>query len=230
MGFCGGVVQELRHAGPAYLVLPGAPMREYDESPDKYAWIVYAMATGVVGLLAGYMIAVQAGRGPAATGVAAPTVAAATPVVDESELRAYRDILARDPKNLAAAVKAGNLLYDAQRYPEAISLYQQAFALNPRDINVSTDLGTALWYSGRPDEALVQYEKSLAIDAAHAQTLFNVGIVRADGKQDYAGAIAAWETLLKSNPTYPDVVKVKTLIADAARHKAREAGEARATP
>ena len=113
------------------------------------------------------------------------------------------------------AVKAGNLLYDGQRYVEAIGFYQQAFALNPKDINVSTDLGTALWYSGRADEALAQYERSLAINATHAQTLFNVGIVRADGKRDYAGAAAAWEKLLQTNPDYPAVGRVRTLIADA---------------
>jgi tetratricopeptide (TPR) repeat protein len=190
-------------------------MHEYDEPPTKYAWIVYTIAAGVAGLLAGYVIAAQGGRGPVTTAIPTAPVAAATPVVDESELRAYRDILTRDPKNLTAAVKAGNLLYDAQRYPEAISFYQQAFALNPRDINVSTDLGTALWYAGRPDEALAQYEKSLAIEPAHAQTLFNVGIVRADGKHDYPGAIAAWDNLLKSNPTYPDVAKVRSLMAEA---------------
>jgi tetratricopeptide (TPR) repeat protein len=190
-------------------------MHEYDEPPTKYAWIVYTIAAGVAGLLAGYVIAAQGGRGPVTTTIPTAPVAAATPVVDESELRAFRDILTRDPKNLTAAVKAGNLLYDAQRYPEAISFYQQAFALNPRDINVSTDLGTALWYAGRPDEALAQYEKSLAIEPAHAQTLFNVGIVRADGKHDYAGAIAAWDNLLKSNPTYPDVAKVRSLMAEA---------------
>src|SRR5206468_5638956 len=137
---------------------------------------------------------------------AAPQVAP-VPVVDESELRAYREILARDPKNLAAAVKAGNLLYDGQRYVEAIGFYQQAFALNPKDINVSTDLGTALWYSGRADAALVQYQKSLGLNATHAQTLFNVGLVRADGKRDYVGAVAAWDTLLKTNPAYPDAAK-----------------------
>ena len=190
-------------------------MHEYDEPPNKYAWIVYTIAAGVAGLLAGYVIAAEGGRGPVATTASTAPVAAATPVVDESELRAYREILARDPKNLTAAVKAANLLYDAQRFPEAISFYQQAFALNPRDINVSTDLGTALWYAGRPDEALAQYEKSLAIEPAHAQTLFNVGIVRADGKHDYPGAIAAWDTLLKSNPTYPDVAKVRSLMSDA---------------
>ena len=192
-------------------------MREYDESPTQYAWIVYACATMLVGGLAGYIIAVQGGHG-APTAVATTAVSpqpGAVAVVDESELRAYREILARDPKNVAAAVKAGNLLYDGQRYVEAIGFYQQAFALNPADINVSTDLGTALWYSGRADEALAQYQRSLAISATHAQTLFNVGIVRADGKQDYAGAAAAWEKLLQTNPDYPAVARVKTLIADA---------------
>jgi tetratricopeptide (TPR) repeat protein len=192
-------------------------MREYDESPNKYAWIVYAIATMMFGAIAGYIIAVQAGRGPSAA-AAAPSPVASQPaagVVNESELRAYRDILARDPKNAQAAVKAGNLLYDAQRYAEAIDFYTQAFALLPADINVSTDLGTALWYSGRADAALNQYDKSLAIDAAHAQTLFNVGIVRADGKRDYAGAVTAWEMLLRTNPTYADTAKVRSLIADA---------------
>ena len=189
-------------------------MREYDESPNNYGWVVYTVAALMVGGLLGYIVALEHGR-------SAPTVAAvasqapAASVVDESELRAYREILARDPKNVAAAVKAGNLLYDGQRYVEAIGFYQQAFALNPTDINVSTDLGTALWYSGRADEALAQYQRSLAINATHAQTLFNVGIVRADGKQDYAGAAAAWEKLLQTNPDYPAVARVKTLIADA---------------
>jgi len=192
-------------------------MREYDESPAQYAWIVYTVAALMFGGLAGYIIAVENGR--AAPSAAATTAPPPTPVVDESELRAYREILARDPKNVAAAVKAGNLLYDAQRYLEAIGFYQQAFTLSPNDINVSTDLGTALWYAGRPDEALAQYERSLAINATHAQTLFNVGIVRADGKQDYASAAAAWEKLLQTNPDYPAIARVKTLIADA-RQKA----------
>jgi tetratricopeptide (TPR) repeat protein len=192
-------------------------MREYDESSDKYSWIVYATAAGLIGVLAGYIIATESHRtiGTTTSLQTATASTSAAAIVDESQLRAYREILARDPKHFQAAVKAGNLLYDAQRYAEAIGFYQQAFALAPSDIGVSTDLGTALWYSGRTDEALAQYDKSLAIDAAHAQTLFNVGIVRADGKRDYAGAVAAWNALLKANPDYPDVAKVRALIADA---------------
>jgi len=167
--------------------------------------------------LSGYILALQ-GRGasPAAAPAPAATVATApAPLVDEGQLRAYREILARDPKNLAAAVGAGNLLYDAQRYQEAIGYYQQAFAANPADINVSTDLGTALWYTGRADEALAQYAKSLAINPTHAQTLFNVGIVRKDGTRDAAGAVEAWEKLLSTNPAYPDAGKVRSLISEA---------------
>ncbi|MBZ5556265.1 MAG: tetratricopeptide repeat protein [Acidobacteriia bacterium] len=191
-------------------------MRERYEAPNQYSWIVYAVAVMVVGGMAGYILSLQGAQSRSSLNVAAAaTAGVATPIVDESELRAYRDILARDPKNAQAALKAGNLLYDAQRYVEAIGFYQQAFALMPNDVNLSTDLGTALWYVGRADEALAQYEKSLAINATHAQTLFNVGIVRSDGKHDYRGAAAAWDTLLKTNPRYPDIQKVQSLLADA---------------
>jgi tetratricopeptide (TPR) repeat protein len=187
-------------------------MREHTEPASQYTWIVYAVAITIVGGIAGYILGAQPGQSPASA------AAAASSVVNEPELRGYRDILARDPKNLDAAVKAGNLLYDAQRYVEAIGFYQQAFAVNKTDINVSTDLGTALWYVGRADEALAQYDKSLALNPTHAQTLFNVGIVRAEGKGDNAGAVAAWEQLLKANPDYPAAARVATMMA-AARQK-----------
>ena len=190
-------------------------MYEQEEPASKYAWIVYAIATMMAGGLMGYVLSSVAARPAAAPAVANVAGAASAPLIDEGQLRAYREILARDPKNVQAAVAAGNLLYDAHRYHEAVGFYQQAFAGNPSDVNVSTDLGTALWYAGRPDEALAQYEKSLAVNATHAQTLFNMGIVRSDGKNDATGAIEAWERLLATNPSYPDAPRVRSLIADA---------------
>ena len=144
---------------------------------------------------------------------AAPTAPAG--VVNEAELRRYQDILTRNPKDFATATIVGNLLYDAGRYAEAVPYYQQAFALDSKNPNLSTDLGTALWYSGRPDEALVQYRKSLAADPKHAQTFFNIGIVRLEGKQDPMGAIEAWSDLLVKNPGYPEADKVRRLIGEA---------------
>jgi tetratricopeptide (TPR) repeat protein len=182
--------------------------------------IVTGLAGVMFGIIVGYMLGVSQ-AGPGATAVAAApaqTAAAAAAGVspaNEEELQAYRNVLASDPKNVRANVELGNRLYDARRYAEAIPYYQQAFTLDPKNVSVSTDLATALYYAGRADEALAQYAKSLAIDGTHAQTLFNVGIVRADGKGDYAGAVDAWNTLLRTNPSYPGAAKVRALISDA---------------
>lgn len=192
-----------------------------DEKP--YLLIVYAMAMLMVGALAGYILSSTATPpapgAPTAAAVAPPSANLAPPLVDESQVKAYRDILARDPRNVEAAVALGNLLYDGRRYIEAIPYYQRALAAK-RDANVSTDLGTALWYSGRPDEALAQYATSLEIEPDHAQTLFNVGIVRSQGKGDYGGALEVWRRLLEKHPTYPEAATVRTMIADA-REKTR---------
>ena len=194
----------------------------YDIEPvgsPQYTWIVYAVAMLLVGGLAGYVLSIAGpARSPAAVTASAPAPVNAGPaagMVDEVALKAYRDILARDPKNVQAAVSAGNMLYDAKRYEDAIPFYQQAMAADGRDVNVSTDLGTALWYTGRADAALAQYAVSLTIEPTHAQTLFNMGIVRSDGKKDFTGAVQAWETLLQANPSYPNASNVRTLIAEA---------------
>ncbi len=192
--------------------------KSYDEEPP-YTWIVLALMMLMIGALGGYALSLPAQRTVAAAPAAPPQTAPNATLVDENALAVYRDMLARDPRNVQAAVSAGNLLYDAKRYAEAIPFYQQAMAIDPRNVNVSTDLGTALWYSGRADEALAQYTRSLEIDARHAQTLFNVGIVKSEGKRDYAGAVISWQQLLAANPSYPNAASVRSMI-DEARRKA----------
>jgi tetratricopeptide (TPR) repeat protein len=176
--------------------------------------------TGAAGIFLGIIVGFVIGAGQVQPG--APLSAATAPndaihspgasVVSDAELQAYRDILANDPKNLKAATELGNKLYDAGRFADAIPVYQQALALDPRNVNLSTDLGTAMFYAGRTDNALRQLEKSLEIDPAHAQTWFNLGIIRRDGKKDSKGAKEAWEQLLKVAPGYPDASKVRALI------------------
>ena len=178
--------------------------------------------TGVAGILfgliSGYILG--AGQAPYAQVAIAPASASVphdhpTTVVNETELQAYRDILKADPKNAKAAVGLGNRLYDAGRYADAVPYYRQALALDPRNANVSTDLATALYYSGRTDEALEQLDASLSIDPTHAQTLFNLGIVKKEGKKDAKGAADAWQRLLDAHPDYPDADRVRTLLAQA---------------
>ncbi len=180
--------------------------------------IVSGIAGVLFGVIAGYLIATQQGIGAAASPATTETTAAASsnaPAINEQELQAYRDILKADPKNVRAATELGNRLYDAGRYSEAIVYYRQAFALEPKNINVSTDLATAIWYTGDADGALAQFEKSLAIDPTHGQTLFNIGIVKSQGKNDYKGASLAWEKLLGANPGYPEGERVRRLLDEA---------------
>lgn len=180
--------------------------------------------TGIAGILFGVIVGYIIGAGQA-TGVAtalppAPddhvhtTAPAATTVVTDAELQAFKNVMASDPGNARPAIELGNKLYDAGRYAEAIGYYQQALQIEPKNANVSTDMGTAMYYVGRTDEALAQLDKSLGMDPAHAQTLFNMGIIKRDGKKDPNGAIEAWERLLKANPGYPEADKVRRLISE----------------
>ncbi len=175
--------------------------------------------TGIAGVLFGVIVGFMLGVSRTGAGslplAASSEASAPTPALaNEQELQGWRNILATDPRNVRANVELANRLYDAKRYAESLPYYQQAFQLDPKNVNVSTDYATALYYAGRADEALVQFDRSLAIDPRHGQTLFNIGIVRRDARNDAKGAIEVWERLLISVPDYPDAVKVKTLIAE----------------
>ena len=176
--------------------------------------LVTGVAGVLFGIIVGYMLGVsQTGAGSIPVAAASAQTAAA-PAANEQELQAYRNVLASDPKNVRANVELGNRLYDAGRYSDAIPYYQQAFTLDSKNVSVSTDLATALYYAGRADEALVQFDKSLALDPKHAQTLFNIGIVKRDAKNDPQGAIMVWERLLADVPDYPDAAKVRTMLTE----------------
>lgn len=178
-------------------------------------WTVIAGACLVLGLALGYVLfGSQRPAEPVVTPAAqAPATGGPQPgLFDEQQAKALGNILSKDPRNVQANTQLGNLYFDAGRYADAVGPYRAAFSGDARNVNLSTDLGTALWYSGKPDEAIAQFAKSLELDPTHPQTLFNLGIVKRDGKQDPAGAVQAWEKLLASNPNYVDRDKVRQLL------------------
>jgi tetratricopeptide (TPR) repeat protein len=126
--------------------------------------------------------------------------------------------LKTDPNNPELLTNAGNLYYDAQQYREAIDYYQRALNIRPNNPDVRTDMGTAYFYLGDPDRALKEFDAALQASPNHANTLFNVGMVRWQGKMDVPGAVAAWQKLLDTNPTYPNRDRVENLIKQAKQH------------
>jgi len=183
-----------------------------------------ALVCLMVGILIGYLFhGSSAPVAPVGQTLATPAAPAAQPGAPAESLQPLAAPLLMaikaDPKNVKALVDLGNLYYDHRIYPQAIEYYTKALELNPNDVNVRTDLGTSYWYSGFADKAVAEYEKSLKVDPTHAQTMFNLGIVRMDGLKDPAGAIAVWQKLLATNPGYPEKDRVLALIAQAKQQK-----------
>lgn len=123
--------------------------------------------------------------------------------------------LKTDPKNVAALNKTALTYKAAHQFKEAITYFQKALAIDPRNIAIRDDMASCMYYSGDVDGAIAQLEKSLTYDPKHAGTLMNLGIIKWKGKDDTAGAIAAWQTLLKLNPDFPQKDKIEQLIAEA---------------
>jgi cytochrome c-type biogenesis protein CcmH/NrfG len=127
----------------------------------------------------------------------------------------------RNPNDFDSLVKLANVYYDGQQFPSAIQYYERALTIHPDNPDVRTDMGTAYWYTGDAEKALAAMETSLKYRPGHPQTLFNLGWVRWQGKQDPKGAIEAWQQLLKANPDYPQKQQVEQYIAKAKEHASR---------
>lgn len=176
--------------------------------------IVFGIAGTLFGLIIGWVLGTQqaARTAPALAPVAqtAPAQqqqAAAAPQavpVDPARVKTLEEAAGKNPSDVQSRVQLGNIFFDAEQYPQAITWYEQAVKINPSDTNVSTDLGVAYYYVNQPDRALAQFEQSLKLDPKHVKTLLNVGIVRAFGKQDLAGAGRAWQQVVDLAPDTPE--------------------------
>jgi cytochrome c-type biogenesis protein CcmH/NrfG len=168
-----------------------------------------AIAGTIFGFLVGWLIGSaprdfpqSAGGPPTGTVESAPfaPAPASPPPIDERRVASLQQRAAADGTNASVRVELGNLYMDAERFQLAIPWFEQALTLTPRDISVSTDLGVCYYYTDQVDRALAQLDRSLAIDRKHLKTLLNQGIVRAFGKQDLAGAVAAWSKVVELGP------------------------------
>jgi cytochrome c-type biogenesis protein CcmH/NrfG len=172
--------------------------------------IAFGIAGIAFGLIAGWVIGsqqaiIRSGSAPVAPVPSAQAPAApAPPTLDESKVSALKTAADKEPGNAAPRVQLANLYFDAERYNDAIGWYTEALKLQPNDADVSTDLGVSYYYTNQPDRALEQFERSLKVNPTHVKTLLNVGVVKAFGKQDLAGAEAAWQQVLQLSPDSPE--------------------------
>jgi cytochrome c-type biogenesis protein CcmH/NrfG len=174
---------------------------------------VYTMAAVclVVGVLVGYLF-----RGSESTLASSnPTVAANGPAAGNpgrqmaslEQMKHMADkqaepLLAKlktDPNNAGLLVQIAKIYRSTHQFQEAIGYFERALENDPKNVATRTEMASCLYYTGDVDGAIAQLQQSLKDDPNNANSLFNLGVIKWQGKKDAEGAIAAWQRLLKAN-------------------------------
>ncbi len=206
--------------------LEGRPAKTVWSAVQTYTLAIVCL---VIGVAIGYLVR---GSAAAPTAAARPTVtqAEAAPAgmgqqkmptledmkrMADKQARPLLDKLKSDPKDVQTLNKTALTYKSAHQFGEAITYFQKALAIDPKNVPIRTDMASCMYYTGDVDGAIAQLEKSLTYDPKHAGTLMNLGIIKWKGKDDVNGAIAAWQTLLKADPNFPQKDRIESLIAEA---------------
>jgi hypothetical protein len=94
---------------------------------------------------------------------------------------------------------AGNQLYAAKNYPQAIQYYQASVQLNPNSAAAYQGLGNCYYLQGQKDQALDNYQKALNLDPTNASLASFVQALKAQGVTGTQASPAA--STAAANPT-----------------------------
>lgn len=131
--------------------------------------------------------------------------------------------LKNNPNDTETLAKVAHYYMIAGQTKDAITYYQKEIAVKPT-ANAYTNLGNAYYYGGDAQKAIQAMDQALKIDPNYANALYNMGMLKWQVQGDTKGAIADWETLVKTNPNHPQIAQVKEMIARAKQHEKIPAG------
>lgn len=127
----------------------------------------------------------------------------------------YRTTIARNPGCWMAQVNLGNILYKADRIPEAMELFKQASVIKPAVASYS--LGNALLDKGRTAEAIKEYRNALWFDPDYVEAHNNLG-----SSLLLTGEVSeAIEEFKKALRTDPDNAQAHSNLGNALVHAGR---------
>jgi len=91
--------------------------------------------------------------------------------------KAYREILAKAPKDLYTLSNLGVVLFRAGKFEESAKVLREAIAVAPEDGFSHSTLGIVYYSQRKYDEAVDELTKALAIDPKNASAHNYLGIV-----------------------------------------------------
>lgn len=208
-------------------------MQEQSARPGWEARQVYLLSAIclLLGAALGYLLRGSASPQPAASVPAAQAETAAPgmpghsgqmPTLEQMKHMADKKaepLLAKmrtNPNDASVLIEIGNVYRSAHQFKEASNYYGKALELDPRNVAIRTELASCLYYTGDIEGALGQLHQAVQTDPKDSNPLFNLGMIEWREKKDAAGALAAWNQLLKSNPKLAadKKTKVQKLIAE----------------
>ncbi|MFQ5946358.1 MAG: tetratricopeptide repeat protein, partial [Anaerolineae bacterium] len=126
----------------------------------------------------------------------------------ERELRA-------NPTDVKKLLALGHIALDEGELSKAISAYKEVLTLEPDNVEAITHTGLVLFLSGHVDQALSHLDRALALDPTYAHAHWDKANILYHAKQDYAGAIEAWEAFLVLIPSGKDADRARAMVAEA---------------
>lgn len=124
---------------------------------------------------------------------------------------------------LERLLRSGRAAYERQDWPAAIDPFKQALALDPGNPEAHTFLGLILLQAGHGDDALRAIERALGKDPNYPLALWAKGVVLSESKQDDAGAVRVWESLMAQNLPTAEAEQVAQMIIQARKRLAAQA-------
>jgi tetratricopeptide (TPR) repeat protein len=108
--------------------------------------------------------------------------------------------LEKNPSDVEAFIKLGDIYYDDNRIQEAIEIFSKAEKIAPNNLHIQTDLGALYSKTNQIDLAIKSYEAALIISPSYLDTHFYLGQLFRYNKGDNQKALKHFEKILASNP------------------------------
>lgn len=208
----------LGNAAPRPAVEPAVPApRGWTRSPA--AMVVGGLAFLVLGVALGVGVSQYTKPDdtmvPPGSRIPVPTLPDPGPLLPGAPGTGGASMKSIPPEILARMLEAARQSLNEGRYQEAIAAYQAVLKRDDKNVDAMTHLGLIVAIGGHADAALETFEKALKLDPKYAPAYLYRGQVLYEVKQDYTGAVKAWERYLALRPTGEERERVAALIQEA---------------
>jgi len=131
--------------------------------------------------------------------------------IDPSVLEETKNQLKQDPNNVQLNVQMGNMLFDGQKYEDAIPYYNKALELEPGNPDVIVDLGVCYFNMDDFQKAKELFQQALAKSPNHINALYNLGVVSVRLKEMDV-LLDAWSKLVEIAPGSPQAAQASQIL------------------